>query len=160
LKANPVIIKKLISDNEDLIRDAAGSCRIKGLAVEDLDGNQLLKYGSVTGSSAASATYPVIVGEETIGFVIETEKVPYIASLISNLIGSGIEKINLAKKNTRLSHDLHESFKESAITMAEPVEIRDYRTGNHVKRVAEYSSAIGKELDLDEGLIDITARII
>ncbi len=56
----------------------------------------------------------------------------------------------VAMENAGLYEQLKEAFYTTVYTLAETIEKRDPYTGNHTKRVMEYSSAIGKTLGLTE----------
>lgn len=56
----------------------------------------------------------------------------------------------VAIENASLYEQLKEAFYTTVYTLAETIEKRDPYTGNHTKRVMEYSLAIGKNLGLPE----------
>jgi len=56
----------------------------------------------------------------------------------------------VAMENASLYEQLKETFYTTVYTLAETIEKRDPYTGNHTKRVMEYSVAIGKTLGLAE----------
>jgi len=56
----------------------------------------------------------------------------------------------VAIENASLYEQLKEAFYTTVYTLAETIEKRDPYTGNHTKRVMEYSLAIGKTLGLAE----------
>jgi len=56
----------------------------------------------------------------------------------------------VAMENASLYEQLKEAFYTTVYTLAETIEKRDPYTGNHTKRVMEYSLAIGKTLGLQE----------
>ncbi len=56
----------------------------------------------------------------------------------------------VAIENASLYEQLKEAFYTTVYTLAETIEKRDPYTGNHTKRVMEYSLAIGKTLGLPE----------
>lgn len=56
----------------------------------------------------------------------------------------------VAIENAGLYEQLKEAFYTTVYTLAETIEKRDPYTGNHTKRVMEYSLAIGKNLGLPE----------
>lgn len=56
----------------------------------------------------------------------------------------------VAIENATLYEQLKEAFYTTVYTLAETIEKRDPYTGNHTKRVMEYSLAIGKTLGLPE----------
>ncbi|HIJ80298.1 MAG TPA: HD domain-containing protein [Desulfuromonadales bacterium] len=56
----------------------------------------------------------------------------------------------VAIENASLYEQLKEAFYTTVYTLAETIEKRDPYTGNHTKRVMEYSLAIGKVLELPE----------
>lgn len=56
----------------------------------------------------------------------------------------------VAIENASLYEQLQETFYTTVYTLAETIEKRDPYTGNHTKRVMEYSLAIGKTLELPE----------
>ncbi|MDD2365109.1 MAG: HD domain-containing protein [Desulfuromonadaceae bacterium] len=57
---------------------------------------------------------------------------------------------SVAIENAGLYEQLQEAFYTTVYTLAETIEKRDPYTGNHTKRVMEYSLAIGKTLGLSE----------
>lgn len=57
---------------------------------------------------------------------------------------------SVAIENASLYEQLKEAFYTTVYTLAETIEKRDPYTGNHTKRVMEYSLAIGKTLGLSE----------
>jgi len=56
----------------------------------------------------------------------------------------------VAMENASLYEQLQDAFYTTVYTLAETIERRDPYTGNHTKRVMEYSLAIGRTLGLDE----------
>ena len=56
----------------------------------------------------------------------------------------------VAMENANLYEQLKEAFYTTVYTLAETIEKRDPYTGNHTKRVMEYSLAIGRTLGLPE----------
>ena len=56
----------------------------------------------------------------------------------------------VAMENAGLYEQLQEAFYTTVYTLAETIEKRDPYTGNHTKRVMEYSLAIGRTLGLNE----------
>lgn len=56
----------------------------------------------------------------------------------------------VAIENANLYEQLKETFYTAVYTLAETIEKRDPYTGNHTKRVMEYSIAIGKNMGLSE----------
>ncbi len=140
---NPEIIKRLIQENKGLILDIAAGAGITGLAIEDINGEILLKTGTLP---PVPAIYPVKIEKETICFIKESKDTPSMASLISNIFWSEKEKTTLAEK-------MSEALKGSIMAMAESVEIKDYHTGDHCKRVAGYAVVMGEELGIDKSLM-------
>ncbi len=56
----------------------------------------------------------------------------------------------VAIENASLYEQLQEAFYTTVYTLAETIEKRDPYTGNHTKRVMEYSLAIGRTMGLDQ----------
>ncbi|WP_187292295.1 HD domain-containing phosphohydrolase [Candidatus Symbiobacter mobilis] len=84
----------------------------------------------------------VLIGHATpIAYTSEDLK---LFTTLATLAGGAIE-------NASLYEQLHHAFDSTVYTLAETIEKRDPYTGNHTKRVVEYSLAIGKTLGLSAG---------
>ncbi|MBF0464916.1 MAG: HD domain-containing protein [Nitrospirae bacterium] len=65
------------------------------------------------------------------------------------LLNTIASQVAVATESARLFEKLHETFFTTVHALAETIEKRDPYTGNHTKRVMEYSLAIGNHMGLD-----------
>ena len=79
----------------------------------------------------------------------ELGEISYAMRNMSNTIENGINEIE------SLSDEIINTQKEIIYTMGEIAETRSKETGNHVKRVAEYSKLLALKLGLDEKTADM-----
>ncbi len=66
-----------------------------------------------------------------------------------HLINLFIQNVSIAHENVELHNDLEETKREIVYLLGEAVETRSKETGNHVKRVAEFSKLLALKLGLD-----------
>ena len=109
-------------------RALAGSLRVASLMCAPLKAK-----GAVVGVILLGSGEPVNYGDE------ELKLLSGLATLASVALG-----------NAALYEQLQEAFYTTVYTLAETIEKRDPYTGNHTKRVMEYSLAIGRTLGLGE----------
>ena len=109
-------------------RALSGSLRVASLMCAPLKAK-----GAVVGVIVLGSGEPVNYGDE------ELKLLSGLATLASVALG-----------NAALYEQLQEAFYTTVYTLAETIEKRDPYTGNHTKRVMEYSLAIGRTLGLGE----------
>jgi response regulator RpfG family c-di-GMP phosphodiesterase len=63
--------------------------------------------------------------------------------------------VAIAFENLHLKEDLVHNQREMVVTLSETIESRSLETGNHVRRVAEFSRLFGHLLALDESEVDL-----
>lgn len=147
-----LFFKNSVIKEDGLISGVVEGCGLKSVNIYDIDGNILFSKGRVPDDSAAS--FPVIMEGATVGFIKGQKGAGFIASMITRLIAGEKERFELKQENARLYENMHETFKEGIVTLAESIEIKDYYTGNHVKRVARYCTEIGRILGLEKCLLE------
>jgi HD-GYP domain-containing protein (c-di-GMP phosphodiesterase class II) len=129
----------------------AGSVWVSGRAeiVNDVHSDPRFVSGAIGISSLMCAPLKakdVVVGVIKLGNdqpVMYTAEDLKIFTTLASLAAVAIE-------NASLYEQLKEAFYTTVYTLAETIEKRDPYTGNHTKRVMEYSLAIGKTLGLSE----------
>jgi len=127
----------------------AGSVWASGRAeiVNDVHSDQRFVEGAFAISSLMCA--PLKAKDEVIGVIKLGSDQPFtytaedlkIFTTLALLTASAIE-------NAGLYEQLNDAFYKTVYTLAETIEKRDPYTGNHTKRVMEYSLAIGKTMGL------------
>ncbi len=107
--------------------------------------------GGKTGSMMCA---PLKIKDKIIGAInIATENYTEFTSSDLKLFTTLSYNAGIFIENVRLYKDLKEIFISTVYTLAETIEMRDDYTGNHTKRVMEYSYAIGESLGIEkEGL--------
>ena len=68
----------------------------------------------------------------------------------ADLIALFERHVSIAYQNLQLRDEMETTLREIIYRLSEVVETRSLETGNHVRRVAEYSRILAKELGLDE----------
>lgn len=117
--------------------------------VNDISSDDRYVSGAVRVSSLMCA--PLKIKDRVIGviYVSSEERAHYTAEdlkLLSALAFQAAADI----ENARLYDSLKETFLTTVHILAETIEKRDPYTGGHIKRVMNYSMAVGKELGLPE----------
>jgi len=88
-------------------------------------------------------------------FLVYIEKQDKIREEEKNLLNVFCTNIISAYNKLFLNNEIENTQKEIFITLGEVVETRSNETGNHVKRVAEYSYLLGIKYGLEEKEVDI-----
>lgn len=117
--------------------------------VNDVHADPRFFSGSATVSSLMCA--PLKAKDSVVGIINlgSEEPVSYMAEDLK-LFTSIASLAAVAMENAGLYEQLKESFYTTVYTLAETIEKRDPYTGNHTKRVMEYSLAIGKTIGLSK----------
>jgi response regulator RpfG family c-di-GMP phosphodiesterase len=63
--------------------------------------------------------------------------------------------VAIAFENLHLKEEMVQNQREMVVTLSETIESRSLETGNHVRRVAEYSRQLGHLMALDEGEVNL-----
>jgi HD-GYP domain-containing protein (c-di-GMP phosphodiesterase class II) len=130
------------------IRFAAGVCASgRAEIVNDLQSDP--RFFGVTAAISATMCAPLRAKEKIAGVIQACNSHPlnYTAedlklfTTLASLAASAIE-------NAGLYEQLNDAFYRTVYTLAETIEKRDPYTGNHTKRVMEYSLAIGKTMGI------------
>jgi HD-GYP domain-containing protein (c-di-GMP phosphodiesterase class II) len=129
----------------------AGSVWATGRAeiVNDAQADPRFVSGSIKISSLMCA--PLKAKDAVVGVIKlgSKEPVTYTAEDLK-LFNTMASLAAVAMENASLYEQLKEAFYTTVYTLAETIEKRDPYTGNHTKRVMEYSLAIGRTLGLPE----------
>jgi HD-GYP domain-containing protein (c-di-GMP phosphodiesterase class II) len=129
----------------------AGSVWASGRAeiVNDVQADPRFDSGSIRISSLMCA--PLKAKDTVVGVIKlgSEEPITYTAEDLK-LFTTLASLAAVAMENASLYEQLKETFYTTVYTLAETIEKRDPYTGNHTKRVMEYSMAIGKTLGLPE----------
>jgi len=63
--------------------------------------------------------------------------------------------VGIAFENLHLKEEMVHNQREMVVTLSETIESRSLETGNHVRRVAEYSRQLGHLMALDDAEVDL-----
>ncbi len=108
--------------------------------------------GGKTGSMMCA---PLKIKDKVIGALnIATEDHTEFTSSDLKLFTTLSHNVGIFVENVKLYKDLKEIFISTVYTLAETIEMRDNYTGNHTKRVMEYSYAIGEALEMKKDAIE------
>ena len=108
--------------------------------------------GGKTGSMMCA---PLKIKDKVIGVLnIATEGHTEFSSSDLKLFTTLSRNVGIFVENVKLYKDLKEIFISTVYTLAETIEMRDDYTGNHTKRVMEYSYAIGETLGMDKDALE------
>ncbi|MDA8158898.1 MAG: HD domain-containing protein [Deltaproteobacteria bacterium] len=108
------------------------------------------------GKSGSMMCSPLKVRDKVIGAIcIATEKIAEFTSSDLKLFATLSHNVAVFVENVSLYKDLKEVFLSTVYTLAETIEMRDNYTGNHTKRVMEYSYAIGDALGMKNDELEI-----
>ena len=108
--------------------------------------------GGKTGSMMCA---PLKIKDKVIGAInIATEDNTEFSSSDLKLFTTLSHNVGIFVENVKLYKDLKEIFISTVYTLAETIEMRDDYTGNHTKRVMEYSYAIGEVLGMDKDSLE------
>ncbi|MGL5268935.1 MAG: HD domain-containing phosphohydrolase, partial [Selenomonadaceae bacterium] len=88
-------------------------------------------------------------------YLIYMEGTPPISDLDRRLLDIFCLNISAAFENLKLHLDMYDTQREVFFRLAEVAETRSQETGNHVRRVAEYVSLLGKHYGLSEKEVDM-----
>lgn len=123
------------SGKGEIVNDVTSDARFvnRGIPVSSLMCAPLKSKESITGIINLSSAEPVL-------YVAEDLK------LFTTLASQAAVQI----ENAALYRELKDAFYTMVYTLAETIEMRDPYTGNHTKRVMEYSLALGRTLGLSE----------
>ena len=116
------------------------------------------------GATGSIMAVPIIIESKACGLIaISTETVQAppeedldLICVAAGIIGPALLNIELRKKQEQLNIEIEETQREVVFTMGSIGETRSKETGNHVKRVAEYS----KLLALLSGLSEKEAELL
>jgi len=109
--------------------------------------------GGKTGSMMCA---PLKIKDKVIGALnIATENHTEFSSSDLKLFTTLSYNVGIFVENVKLYKDLKEIFISTVYTLAETIEMRDNYTGNHTKRVMEYSYAIGEALGMEKDLLEV-----
>jgi HD-GYP domain-containing protein (c-di-GMP phosphodiesterase class II) len=128
----------------------AGSVLLSGRAeiVNDVTRDDRYVPGENTVSSMMCA--PLKSKGKTLGVVNVSAETPFnYTSDDLKFFTTLVSQAAVAIDNARLYEDLKDTFLKTVHTLAETIEKRDPYTGGHTRRVMQYSSAIGRVLELD-----------
>ncbi len=129
----------------------AGNVLVSGRAeiVNDVQSDPRFVEGSVTICSLMCA--PLRAKDNVVGVIKlgNDQPVTYTAEDLK-LFTTLASLAAVAIENANLYEQLQDAFYTTVYTLAETIEKRDPYTGNHTKRVMEYSLALGKTLGLSE----------
>ena len=118
--------------------------------VNEVDGDPRFVAGANRISSLMCA--PLKTSEAVIGVAcLSSEQSMNYTAEDLKLFSTLTYQAAVAIENASLYEQLQDAFYTTVYTLAETIEKRDPYTGNHTKRVMEYSLAIGKTLELEEG---------
>lgn len=92
---------------------------------------------------------------DMLDIIIYVEDVYNFCELEKHFIEVFFTNVSIGIDNIGLSREIENTQKEIVFTLGEVAEIRSRETGNHVKRVAEYSRLIAKKYGLDEEEVDL-----
>ncbi len=108
--------------------------------------------GGKTGSMMCA---PLKIKDKVIGAInIATEDNTEFSSSDLKLFTTLSHNVGIFVENVKLYKDMKEIFISTVYTLAETIEMRDDYTGNHTKRVMEYSYAIGEVLGMDKDSLE------
>lgn len=79
---------------------------------------------------------------------------PFDPDDLKNTINNGIKKHQLTSNNSEMLKDLKELFYKTIKSIASALDAKDTYTHGHSHRVTLYSLILGKELDLDEKMLE------
>lgn len=130
----------------------AGSVWASGKAeiVNDVRADRRFVEGTVNISSLMCA--PLKAKDTVVGVIKLSNDQPVTYSAEDLKLFSTLASLAaVAIENAGLYEQLKDAFYTTVYTLAETIEKRDPYTGNHTKRVMEYSIAIGRTLGLAEG---------
>ena len=109
--------------------------------------------GGKTGSMMCA---PLKIKNRVIGAInIATENISEFTSSDLKLFTILSHNAAVCVENVRLYKDLKEIFMSTVYALAETIEMRDNYTGNHTKRVMEYSCAIGETLGMEKDALEV-----
>ncbi len=129
----------------------AGSVWVSGRAeiVNDVHSDSRFVNGTVGISSLMCA--PLKAKDTVVGVIKLGNDLPVMYTAEDLKLFTTLASLAaVAIENASLYEQLQETFYTTVYTLAETIEKRDTYTGNHTKRVMEYSLAIGKTLELPE----------
>ena len=107
------------------------------------------------GKAGSMMCAPLKIKDKIIGAInIATEDHTEFSSSDLKLFTTLSHNVGIFVENVRLYKDLKEIFISTVYTLAETIEMRDNYTGNHTKRVMEYSYAIGEILGMDKNALE------
>lgn len=75
-----------------------------------------------------------------------------------DLVELFVRNVSIAFENVHLHTDLDETQREIIFLLGEAVEARSQETGNHVRRVAEISRILAKQIGLDDAEADLVKQ--
>lgn len=117
--------------------------------VNDVNSDPRFKAGTVKTSSMMCA--PLKAKDAVVGVIKISSELPFVYTAEDLKLFTTLSSLAaVAIENASLYEQLKEAFYTTVYTLAETIEKRDPYTGNHTKRVMEYSLAIGKTLGLSE----------
>ena len=105
-------------------------------------------HSVIFGLSDSTMAVPIIIGGDSVGLIAVSctgssedtrEDDLDLLCLSANLVGQAIRNLELQSERARLLNEIEETQREVVLTMGAIGETRSKETGNHVKRVAEYS---------------------
>lgn len=92
---------------------------------------------------------PLKIQDRVIGVICVLQKTPTVyTSENLKLLTVFSSQVAAFIENERLFHNLRETFMSTVYTLAETIEARDNYTGNHTRRVMDYSLAMGENLGM------------
>lgn len=163
------VIAVLLCDNHEVVTDilsdngSGGDLLVVSLAEGEVVGNFLItatpeivnNLASDPRSAALPRTFssmmctPLKIQEKTVGYVCAAslKRTEYRARDLK-LLTTLSDQTAVALEKARLYKRLEETFYAMVRTLAETIEKRDPYTGNHTKRVVDYSLAIAGKLGL------------
>ncbi len=108
--------------------------------------------GGTTGSMMCA---PLKIKDKVIGALnIATENHTEFSSSDLKLFTTLSHNVGIFVENVKLYKELKEIFISTVYTLAETIEMRDNYTGNHTKRVMEYSYAIGEVIGMNKDALE------
>lgn len=120
--------------------------------------NDLSLDGRVTaagGKTDSMMCAPLKIKDKIIGAIdITTENHTEFTSSDLKLFATLSHNTAVFVENVRLYKDLKDVFVSTVYTLAETIEMRDNYTGNHTKRVMEYSYGIGEALGMEKDALE------
>ena len=91
-----------------------------------------------------------LVTHKNIGTVFYLNGLPRVRPSAAQMLELFCHNVRIALENTRLNQEIRKTEHELVYMLSEAIEKRSRETGNHVRRVAEYSQLLGRLAGLSE----------